>query len=556
MADGNGESSPGQHLNPVMMSSLLPPPKALDTTAADTWQEWKKWIMEFDLFAMATHLAQQTDNVQAATFLICIGEEGRRIYNTFAFDCEDDKKKLKVLKEKFQSYLKPAENLTYHEYVFGKRDQKPNERFDDWLTDLKAMIRNCEYGDLENRMLKSRIVLGTNDKQLQQKLITENPTYEKVLERCRIKERSQEQFKEISSDERKSEACAAVNLLQRKTPHCPRCGYLEHRTNYCPAAGKICSKCGTLNHFAKVCRNPPEEHRTKHIMRGHTRKPAATRKTHERERVRQLQSSPHTEDDSDEDYFLNHLSIGGVRKHDRWSIRLRIEQDDVHCKLDTGANCSVIPSRLVKLLTPKKVKNCSTTLSTFFGHRKKAVGKVALQVQNAGRCITEDFYVVQEDVPTTLSGSLCERLGLLKRIETISETDTNPQVQYPVAKPYDDIFHGLGKVKDVVYSMKLKPGVQGVVRPARKVPVAMRQKVYEELKKMEQDGVISKVEGPTEWSSYMVVVVKPNKVRICIDPVDLNKALLREHYPMMTLEDVVEKVGHPKWFSTLDAASG
>ena len=37
----------------------------------------------------------------------------------------------------------------------------------------------------------------------------------------------------------------------------------------------------------------------------------------------------------------------------------------------------------------------------------------------------------------------------------------------------------------------------------------------------------------------MVAVVKPNKLRICIDPRDLNEAIRREHFPMTTIEEVV-----------------
>ena len=39
-------------------------------------------------------------------------------------------------------------------------------------------------------------------------------------------------------------------------------------------------------------------------------------------------------------------------------------------------------------------------------------------------------------------------------------------------------------------------------------------------------GIINKVEQPTEWVNPIVVVRKPNgDVRICLDPVDLNKAV-------------------------------
>ena len=74
---------------------------------------------------------------------------------------------------------------------------------------------------------------------------------------------------------------------------------------------------------------------------------------------------------------------------------------------------------------------------------------------------------------------------------------------------------------------------------------------------MEELGVIRKVEEPTEWVSSLVVVEKPNgKVRLCLDPRDLNKAIQREHYPMQTVEEVAAELSDAKVFSVLDATSG
>ncbi|KAM7297234.1 uncharacterized protein ISCGN_022387 [Ixodes scapularis] len=132
----------------------------------------------------------QPDKVQAATRLVCIREEGRRIYTTFTFDNEEGREKLEVLKNNFAAHMKPAFNLTYQEFISGKRDQKEGEKFDEWLTELRVLVHNCEYGDVEESMLRSRIILGTKDRQLQQKLINDNPTFDKVLEICRTRERT------------------------------------------------------------------------------------------------------------------------------------------------------------------------------------------------------------------------------------------------------------------------------------------------------------------------------------------------------------------------------
>ena len=55
----------------------------------------------------------------------------------------------------------------------------------------------------------------------------------------------------------------------------------------------------------------------------------------------------------------------------------------------------------------------------------------------------------------------------------------------------------------------------------------------------------------------MVVVTKPNgSIRICIDPRDLNKAVKRQHFPLLTIEEVVSRIPNAKIFSKLDATSG
>ena len=55
----------------------------------------------------------------------------------------------------------------------------------------------------------------------------------------------------------------------------------------------------------------------------------------------------------------------------------------------------------------------------------------------------------------------------------------------------------------------------------------------------------------------MVVVPKKNgTLRICLDPKDLNKAILREHYPLPTIEDIATRLHGAKLFTILDVHCG
>ena len=67
---------------------------------------------------------------------------------------------------------------------------------------------------------------------------------------------------------------------------------------------------------------------------------------------------------------------------------------------------------------------------------------------------------------------------------------------------------------------------------------------------------MEKVAIPTGWISSVVVVTTPNKIRICLDPKDLNKAVIRPKYQLLTLDELLPKLSRAKVFSTLNAKDG
>lgn len=54
----------------------------------------------------------------------------------------------------------------------------------------------------------------------------------------------------------------------------------------------------------------------------------------------------------------------------------------------------------------------------------------------------------------------------------------------------------------------------------------------------------------------MVIVMKNNKIRICLDQKNLNQALRRPHYQMPTIDDILPNIAHEKVFSVLDTLNG
>ena len=92
---------------------------------------------------------------------------------------------------------------------------------------------------------------------------------------------------------------------------------------------------------------------------------------------------------------------------------------------------------------------------------------------------------------------------------------------------------------------------------ARSVGQAMSASVKEERDRMLKQGVISPVNGPTEWCSGMVAVPKKNgKVRICVDLTELNKAVKREIHPKKRVDENLAKLKDSAVYSKLDANAG
>ena len=76
--------------------------------------------------------------------------------------------------------------------------------------------------------------------------------------------------------------------------------------------------------------------------------------------------------------------------------------------------------------------------------------------------------------------------------------------------------------------------------PVRKVPIALKKPIKDEIDRLVKLDVLAKVDVPMDWISSMVTVKKSDgSIRLCIDPKPLNKALGRNHYPHPDIEDVL-----------------
>ena len=92
-------------------------------------------------------------------------------------------------------------------------------------------------------------------------------------------------------------------------------------------------------------------------------------------------------------------------------------------------------------------------------------------------------------------------------------------------------------------------------QPIRRLPVALRKTVQEEVQKMLKNKVIRPSTSP--WSSPIIMVWKKDgSWRFCIDFRKLNSVTHKDAYPLPRIDETLESLAGPTIFSTLDLASG
>ena len=171
-------------------------------------------------------------------------------------------------------------------------------------------------------------------------------------------------------------------------------------------------------------------------------------------------------------------------------------------------------------------------------------GKFTATLYKGGRQTDQDIYVVEALATPLLGRPAATALRLVARLDAVSLCSRETvRAQFPM------LFSGLGKMQGE-YNIVLKPGAKPFsLSTPRRISLPLLPKVKEELDRMEQQGVISKVEAPTDWCAPMVVVPKrTGKVRICTDLTELNKSVRRERHPLPSVEHTLGQLASPSVF--------
>lgn len=518
-------------------------------------QIWKTWKSKFQIYLKALKYHKEENDIQVALFLQVGGEEIRRRYESLEIK-KDDETKLEDIIKSFDKYFEDYKNVTQASYVFWKMVQAPNESFDDFLTRIRIQSHECEFGVAEERNLKDKIIHGISDNKLRERLLRERKiTLASVVENCKNAEiaKGHAESMQTHSNVPSSEE---INVLKKNsTFHRNQVkSYPDPRQNKMDPIRRVvtCFNCGRPNHYASQCRDKRQPRRNLNVV-----DTPECDCEHETNECDSIASSPGP------DYRLSELRIDSIQNGSKWFERGFINGNPTLLKLDTGSCVNAISiQEISKWNVIPKYHKCKTNVITYTKDTVDVLGEcmMSCRINNIEKNLK--FIVTNIDTYPILSAESCENFGLIVRVRKQNQSCIN-EVKHinletelnKLMNEYQDIFDGIGKVQ-YEYKICIDESVKPHVAAPRKIPLSKEKQFKEQLMKMEENGIIKRVDRPTDWVNGVTLVEKKDgSLRICLDPRPLNKAIKRSHYEIPCVDNLFDKLVNSKIFSLFDVKS-
>ena len=138
-----------------------------------------------------------------------------------------------------QDHFVPVRNILYERYIFQNTEQQAHETIDQYLIKLRRLAEPCEFGNLEDEMVRDRF-LGCKDSGARTRLFREkNCDLKRAVESLRISEATSQQLEEIEGNGMHE----PINYEDKKNPpgnlHCRKKLIEQKKEMEIPLAGSL-----------------------------------------------------------------------------------------------------------------------------------------------------------------------------------------------------------------------------------------------------------------------------------------------------------------------------
>ncbi|XP_071577996.1 uncharacterized protein [Temnothorax nylanderi] len=244
------------------LQASVPWPQPLETDKGDVRENFEFFKDSWNNYAIATGMSTwpvTQEKQKISILLAAIGVQAMKKYLNFQLTEEEKDTTENVLKLIEARLTTANKNVIYDRYLFNTAIQQQDESFDNYLIRLKKLVKNCEYEQFQDDLLRDRIVVGIKDNALKRKLMAKiDLTLKTATKICRVHEITEKQVNSMQIDEKVLSTVNKINKDKGATNKSKLCRYCGNAHAFvkgaCPAFGKICKFCKKKNHTEKVCR--------------------------------------------------------------------------------------------------------------------------------------------------------------------------------------------------------------------------------------------------------------------------------------------------------------
>ena len=202
----------------------------------------------------------------------------------------------------------------------------------------------------------------------------------------------------------------------------------------------------------------------------------------------------------------------GKRFPNKAIAELEMDERKVKFQIDTGASCNVI--NLANVSPRITLEPTNKVLSLYDQSKVRPLGVCQSRIRNnvTGISCEAEFVVIESSKATPILGAETSQTLDLVRIQyqdiaAMTTHMTSPRLvdRAQVLKMYGDVFSGeLGTFSGQAHLHVL----ESATPTKTPIPVAMKQPLQDELKRLEELGIIVQEHQPTDWLSAIVTVQK------------------------------------------------
>nr|GEX38312.1 retrotransposon protein, putative, Ty3-gypsy subclass [Tanacetum cinerariifolium] len=129
----------------------------------------------------------------------------------------------------------------------------------------------------------------------------------------------------------------------------------------------------------------------------------------------------------------------------------------------------------------------------------------------------------------------------------------------PVVREFPDVFPeelpGLPPVRQVEFQIDLIPGATPVARAPYRLATSELQELLNQLQELADRSFIRPSTSP--WGAFVLFVKKKDgSFRMCIDYRELNKLTVKNHYPLLRIDDLFHQLQGSSVYSKIDPRLG